>query len=226
MATLEEPKTPRRGNDVEEEEKEEIEWEIDGEEEDEAKAALGVMAKIWTERNINNNALIATMKKIWNPKHGLDANCLEKNTFYFQFHHWRDKEFVMEAQPWHFDKHILALSEVCGDLKPFEYPLHWAPFWIRVYDLPILGRSNEMNAKRIASKVGTFVKVDKSDIIGVNKSLRVRVMIDVQKPLKDEIELKLRGGVVEKVKVRYEKLPVFCYLCGKLGHDEKDCEAP
>lgn len=42
--------------------------------------------------------------------------------------------------------------------------------------------------------------------------------------MKKEIDLKLRGGVLEKVRVKYEKLPVFCYVCGKLGHGEKDCE--
>ncbi|XP_021858913.2 uncharacterized protein [Spinacia oleracea] len=224
MALIEEPKTPT--NDTHEpEDEEEIEWEVGGEEEEEAKVTLGVMAKIWTDRNINSNALIATMRKIWNPKHGMEANCLEKNMFFFQFHHWRDKEFVMEAQPWHFDKHILALSDVQGDLKPSEYPLHLVPFWVRVYDLPILGRNNESNARKIGNKVGCFMKVDKSDIVGINKSLRIRVSIDVRKPLKEEIDLKLRGGVLEKVQVKYEKLQVFCYFCGKLGHGEKDCEA-
>ncbi|XP_021864582.1 uncharacterized protein [Spinacia oleracea] len=165
------------------------------------------------------------MRKIWNPKHGMDAKCLEKNMFFFQFHHWRDKEFAMEAQPWHFDKHILALCDVKGDLKPSEYPLHLVPFWVRVYDLPIMGRNNEANAKIIGNKLGEFMKVDQSDIVGINKSLRIRVMIDVQKPLKDEIEIKMRGAIVEKVEVWYKKLPIFCYVCGKLGHGEKDCES-
>lgn len=68
------------------------------------------------------------------------------------------------------------------------------------------------------------MKVDKSNSIGVNKSLRLRVLIDVRKPLKEEVDLKLRGGVTEKVEVQYEKRPVFCYFCGKLGHGEKDCD--
>lgn len=223
MATPEEDR-PIPHEEEEEKEEEEVEWEVEGEEDEEARTALGVMGKIWTERNINANALIATMRKIWNPKYGMDANCLEKNIYFFQFHHWRDKEFVMEAQPWHFDKHVLALSDVQGDRKPSEYPMHLIPFWVRVYDLPILGRLNETNARRLGDKIGSFVKVDKTDIIGINKSLRIRTLIDVRKPLKKEIELKLRGGAMERVRVKYEKLPVFCYFCGTLGHGEKDCE--
>lgn len=186
---------------------------------------MGVIEKIWTDRNINANDLIAIMRKFWNPKHALDANCLEKNMFFFQFHHWRDTEFTMEAQPWHLDKYILALNNVRGNLKPSEYSLYIVPFRVRVYDLPILGRNNEVNARRIGNKLGEFMKVDQSDIVGINKSLRVRVMIEVKKPLKDKIEIKMHGGVMQKVEVRYEKLPVFCYVCSKLEHEEKDCEA-
>lgn len=77
MASQDEPKTPDHGETSNEEE-EEVDWEVGGKEEEEARAALGVMGKIWTDRNINVNALIATMKKIWNPKHGMEANCIEK----------------------------------------------------------------------------------------------------------------------------------------------------
>lgn len=173
---------------------EEIEWVVDGEEDEEQKIALGVVGRIWTERNVNANALITTMSRVWNPKHGMEANCIEKNMFFFQFHHWRDKEHVMENQPWHFDRHTLALSNVSGESKPSEIPLFEASFWVRVYDLPLVGRSSETNARNIGNKVGTFMAVDKSDVVGINKSLRVRTMIDLREPLKKEITLKLRGG--------------------------------
>lgn len=122
------------------------------------------------------------MKRIWNPKHGCEANCIGDKTFYFQFHHWKDKSFVMEAQPWHFDHHILILDDVRGNCKPSDIALFEVPFWVRVYDLPFKGRTNEQNARAIGNKIGTFLEMDKSDVIGINKSLRIRVKIDVSKP--------------------------------------------
>lgn len=130
----------------------------------------------------------------------------------------------MENQPWHFDRHTLALSNVSGESKPSEIPLFEASFWVRVYDLPLVGRSSETNARNIGNKVGTFMAVDKSDVVGINKSLRVRTMIDLREPLKKEITLKLRGGISQQFGVKYERLPLFCYYCGKLGHGDKDCE--
>lgn len=122
MDTLATNKSPITREQPEEEGggEEEVEWEIgeEEEEEEETRISLGVVGKLWTERNVNANALMATMKGIWNPKYGMEANCIEKNVFFFQFYHWKDKEYVMESQPWHFDRHTLALSDITGEEKP------------------------------------------------------------------------------------------------------------
>lgn len=48
-------------------------------------------------------------------------------------------------------------------------------------------------------------------------------MVDLRKPLAKEVRLKMRGGEIGKFEVRYKKLPLFFYVCGKLGHGEKHC---
>lgn len=56
----------------------------------------------------------------------------------------------------------------------------------------------------------------------MGKCLRVRVLINVSKPL-------LRGskidfdGVTSIVFFRYEKLGDFCFVCGKLDRIDRDC---
>lgn len=66
--------------------------------------------------------------------------------------------------------------------------------------------------------------MDKTEGIGVNKSLRIRTIIDLRKPIMREVELSMKGGTKESFKVAYDKLPLFCYVCGMLGHGEKDCD--
>ncbi|KAL2943621.1 hypothetical protein RDABS01_031969, partial [Bienertia sinuspersici] len=41
--------------------------------------------------------------------------------------------------------------------------------------------------------------------------------------LKDQINLKVRGGEALKVQVKYEWLPLLCVVCGCIGHNDKDC---
>ncbi|XVF60618.1 hypothetical protein PTKIN_Ptkin08bG0062500 [Pterospermum kingtungense] len=61
---------------------------------------------------------------------------------------------------------------------------------------------------------------------GCGSSLRLRVELDVTKPLRRAV--KIFGGGNKKetwARVSYEILSAFCYCCGLLGHSEGDCEA-
>lgn len=49
-------------------------------------------------------------------------------------------------------------------------------------------------------------------------------MIDVRKPLKEEIKIKVKGGDHAKIMVKYERIPLFCYICGVIGHGNKGCD--
>ena len=77
----------------------------------------------------------------------------------------------------------------------------------------------------IGSKIGRVLVVDKRAIqTDQAKFLRIRVEVQINKPL-------CRGGYVKNdesgrfwVDFRYERLPTLCYRCGILGHDEKHCQ--
>ncbi|KAL2926383.1 Arginine--tRNA ligase [Bienertia sinuspersici] len=75
----------------------------------------------------------------------------------------------------------------------------------------------------MGNKIGRFIKVDKSESIGIDKSLRMRVLVDVRKPLIQKIKIKIRG-VENYYDIKYEKPPLFCFFCGKRAHGTKDCE--
>ncbi|CAN1777169.1 hypothetical protein LINPERHAP1_LOCUS13935 [Linum perenne] len=54
--------------------------------------------------------------------------------------------------------------------------------------------------------------------------MRIRVRMDVTKALKKERKVRRPGGEWLTGKIRYEKLPTFCYVCGRIGHVERHCE--
>jgi len=116
------------------------------------------------------------------------------------------------------------LGEIQGKIKPSDIQLSYIPIWVRVYDLPFKGGYNDTNATMIGKKIGSFIQLDKWDSMEIDKSLRIRVLIDARKPLTQKIKLKMRGGQEDFAEVKYEKLPLFCYYCGKLGHGTKDCD--
>jgi hypothetical protein len=60
------------------------------------------------------------------------------------------------------------------------------------------------------------------DDIGWGRSLRIRVVIDLFKPLDRGRALEL-SGVSCWVPFKYEKLSSFCYRCGRIFHYPKGC---
>ena len=57
----------------------------------------------------------------------------------------------------------------------------------------------------------------------MGKYLRVGLTIDISKQLCKGRVVRMGGTEKGRVDFRYERLPIFCYWCGKLDHDDRDC---
>ena len=58
----------------------------------------------------------------------------------------------------------------------------------------------------------------------MGRYLKVRVAINTSKPLKRGKMLFVPRGSKVLAMFRYEHLPDFCYICGRLDHLEQDCD--
>lgn len=52
--------------------------------------------------------------------------------------------------------------------------------------------------------------------------MRIRVMVDVRTPLKKERKVKLQGGDWNTLNFKYERLCMFCFRYGLMGHSDTD----
>ena len=57
------------------------------------------------------------------------------------------------------------------------------------------------------------------------KFMRIRVDIPLDKPLRRCGVIASPKGEIYRVYFRYERLPVFCFSCGIMGHDERHCQS-
>lgn len=113
-----------------------------------------------------------TMKKIWQPKHEMEACRIDENRFSFHFFHWRDKRRVLEGQPWHFDKHALCLSEIQDEGSRRSYSYNISRYGSSSITCPLRGRGSDENIRMLASKIGVCVKIDKSQVMEIDRSIR------------------------------------------------------
>lgn len=97
------------------------------------------------------------------------------------------------------------------------------PFWIRLYDLPLQGRTT-YTVTQIAQRVGDFLDIDRKTLEGITRCVRIKVLLNLEKPLKRGTKIKIGQEKICWIPIAYERLPNFCYICGHLGHSMKDCD--
>lgn len=71
--------------------------------------------------------------------------------------------------------------------------------------------------------MGKFVEIDQKESNRMGRFLRVKVKVDLRKPLKRGTILKYQEKRL-KVLFKYERLQTFYFVCGRIGHQLKDCE--
>ncbi|KAL5807766.1 hypothetical protein ACOSQ3_028457 [Xanthoceras sorbifolium] len=136
----------------------------------------------------------------------------------------KDKAMVWSRGPWHFDKNLIVLEKPVGPGAISELKFKYSEFWIHIYNIP-LACMNCKVARLIAEEVGTIVDfpIDSKDLWG--KFLRIKVSIDITKPLKRGIRLRLANfDTMITALIKYERLPDFCYGCGFIGHSFRECD--
>ncbi|MBA0818356.1 hypothetical protein Gohar_028040, partial [Gossypium harknessii] len=112
-----------------------------------------------------------------------------------------DVERVIKNGPWNFNSHLLILHRLQQGEDPLSVLLHWVDFWILIYDLP-LGFMADAVAHRLGNFIGEFIEYDSAAVqLGYKRIMRVKVKVDVRKPLKRKKRIALKNG--ESVYVRF-----------------------
>ncbi|XP_021303063.1 uncharacterized protein LOC8083790 [Sorghum bicolor] len=188
-----------------------------------AEARWTALAKVCSSKTFSHAAFIANMKYAWSLAKDVSFKAIEENLFVLKFSCLGDWRKVMDEGPWIFRGHAVLLEEYDGITKPSKVRFKYLATWVRIYDLPTGFRTKNIG-RQLGNKIGDFLKVDLDDITsGWRDFLRIRVKLDVEKPLTRIVYISLGGGKREAFRVKYEKLPRFCAVCGFLGHVESEC---
>ena len=182
---------------------------------------MAIVGKVMTRRPYNFEAFKNTMNQIWAISKDALFRPIEHGLFVVQFATYRDKVKVMTGRPWTFDQHLVMMNDIDKGLQPSDIALDWCPFWVRLYNLPLDYRT-EHHIRMIGSSIGEVLEVE-SDGILWDRSARVKLLLNITKPLRRILKVRNSKGLVVMVEIKYERLPIFCYVCGVLGHMERDC---
>ncbi|XP_042952204.1 uncharacterized protein LOC122289286 [Carya illinoinensis] len=175
-------------------------------------------------RSVNREAFKSTMAKVWNLEGWITFKEIGFNKFLIEFQLLSDKRKVLQGRPWSFDRHLICMKDFKDDLAPNEISFKTEPFWVQLHNVPFAVMNVEQGVK-LGSVIGKVHTVETDDQgCGWGRHLRIRVDVDINKPLPRGKLIKVRGKQCW-IYFKYERLPNFCFKCGQLMHMEGKCSS-
>lgn len=141
-----------------------------------------------------------------------------------EFEQRQDYEEVMDRCPWAIQGQCLSLKSWSGGMRIEDVDFMRTQVWVQIHGLK-LDRRNDENAQLISQCIGEMVQIEQTmGPEGLDRSyLHMKMVIDARKPVKTGFWYAQQNGEHAWARIKYERLPEFCYGCGRIGHTEKNC---
>ncbi|KAL0012144.1 hypothetical protein SO802_007252 [Lithocarpus litseifolius] len=182
-----------------------------------------IVARFFMKRRVNLEVVASTLMSAWKTELSFEVCDLGENKAIFLFKEETDMVRVLSNSLWSFDKYLLAVHKLEKKEQIQNISFDKASFWVQIHDLPARRMTREVG-ERIGRTLGEVKEVDvptTDNLLG--KYIRVHVRIDITQALGRGRLINFGGSTPVWVAFKYERLPIFCYWCGKLNHDDKDC---
>lgn len=129
---------------------------------------------------------------------------------------------VLESRTWVFEGHLFSVEDFNGSIAPARMEFEKASFWVRMFHLPLACMCETIGVQ-IGSSMGQVEEVEMDeDGVGWGEYLRVRICLDLSKPLARGRVLKFNGESTW-IAFQYERLPKFCFQCDIIRHGVAGC---
>ncbi|XP_030483377.2 uncharacterized protein LOC115699973 [Cannabis sativa] len=182
-----------------------------------------LVGKLLSDRPTDFDSLRNVLALLWRPGRGMYVKELETNRYLFQFFHEVDISRVLEGTPWTFNRNPLVVERLKEGKNPRNKPLNTMEIWVQVYNLEVGYRSDRV-LQGVGVYIGTYVSSCPKNFAGIWRDyFRVRVLINVEKPLKRRMRIYKNKVEWFWANFKYERVLTFCFICGIIGHSERFC---
>jgi hypothetical protein len=133
-----------------------------------------------------------------------------------------DQERILQGNPWIFRNSWLIVKPWDRETDPRTIDFDHVPVWIQLWGLPHHCKTKAMG-RHLGSLTGEVENFEVYEYSGKKLIIKIKVAINVHKPIPSEIHVGNPTNGNCWVDFRYEKLPQFCFNCGLIGHAASLC---
>ncbi|XP_039026959.1 kinesin-like protein KIN-14F [Hibiscus syriacus] len=185
---------------------------------------LALVGKIIADKPLSKGGVQGVFRRVWGEWRELTITELSENTYLFTFKEARAAEQILEEGPWSVMGYCICLHRWQPGLTLEELDFSQVAYWVQVHGLS-LDQMSPKNAKKVGDQIGRVLEIeDPISSHGIRRGFfRIRVLIDVSKPLPSGFWASRAGKSNIWVSFKYEHLEYFCYRCGCVGHVDAHC---
>lgn len=185
---------------------------------------LCIVAKVMLQKKINTDAFRAVMISIWKIHNATRIENAGDNVFVIQFRSFLENARVLADGPWTFDRALIILNSPNDFESINSLVFSHTQIWIQIHNVPFKYLTRDM-AQNLGEIVGSVIEIDcDENDVWTGPFMRLRVTIDINKPLRRGLKLRIDIADVVWCPIFYEKLPDFCHNCGIIGHTHRECQ--
>lgn len=185
-----------------------------------------LVEKVVTNKSVNKEGLRIALQQAWQNKKEVKVESLGDNVFMFKFEAEVDKRTALTGGPWHLARALIVFIEPKGIGNIARQSFTYVSFWVQLQNVPIICMDRETMTE-LGGAVGKVEEVEtdeNGDCMG--EVIKMRVSIDITRPLMKILEIEQEDMNDEEdipILIRYKRLLDFCYCCGRIGHQYREC---
>lgn len=180
-----------------------------------------IIGRLLCPENQKMADMIHEMPRLWRVVNRARGIALPNDKFQFIFDSESDLLTILETGAWTYNDWSMTLERWVEN-PPEDY-LKILPIWIRLRHIPVNYNTAD-TIKEIAKHFGQVTHVAFDPLKPQSRGfVRVRILFDVNRPLRNTREVELPTGEVVSIGIEYERIRRRCYQCQRLTHDKDRC---
>ncbi|KAF4392105.1 hypothetical protein F8388_004434 [Cannabis sativa] len=185
-----------------------------------------LLGKVVAPIVVNEATIINFVEKVWKfnvTVVALNEGANNHNCFELGFLSTENRTWALDHGPWCVQGYTFILKAWAPRKENFDL-FEYVRTWIHIYNLP-RDYFSVVYGKTLGAKAGKVITVDLDEgkLALWDKSLKILISLNVNLPLFSGCYFALESGIQRWVQFKYKKLWIFCYNCGKLGHQRRGC---